>query len=102
GAGHWRNYEAGYDAGELEPRSRARRTFALQEYFVPVARFGEFLPRLTEILRRHDVNVLNISVRHSVADPGSYLAWAREEVFAFVLYHQQGVGAVDRMRVGVW
>jgi len=99
---HWRNYEAGYDAGEVEPSSRLRSTYALQEYFVPVARFGDFVPRLAEILKRHRVNVLNVSVRHAVADPGSYLAWAREEVFAFVLYHQQGVQGADREAVGVW
>src|SRR6185436_11469517 len=99
---HWRNYEAGYDIGGLEPSSRERTTYVLQEYFVPVAKFGEFVPKMAEILERHDVNVLNISVRHAIADPGSLLAWAREEVFAFVLYYKQGVTPVDRERVGVW
>ena len=99
---HWRNYEAGYDTGEVEPSSRTRSTYALQEYFVPVAHFGDFVPRMAEILKRHRVNVLNVSVRHAVADPGSTLAWAREEVFAFVLYHQQGVQGSDREAVGVW
>ena len=31
------------------------------------------------------VNVLNVSIRHARADPGSLLAWAREECFAFVV-----------------
>ena len=99
---HWRNYEAGYDVAELEPASRAHTTYVLQEYFVPINRFDEFVPRLAEILRRHQVNVLNISVRHALADPGSLLAWAREEVLAFVLYYKQGVAVQDRGRVGVW
>jgi hypothetical protein len=31
----WRNYEASYDALELEPASRAISTYVLEEYFVP-------------------------------------------------------------------
>ncbi len=98
----WRNYEASYDVAELEPASRARTTYVLQEYFVPVDRFDEFVPRMREVLRRHDVNVVNISIRHARADPGALLAWARGEVFAFVIYYKQGTGARDRERVGRW
>ncbi|MDA1051004.1 MAG: DUF805 domain-containing protein [Planctomycetota bacterium] len=99
---HWRNYEAGYDVAELEPRSRQRRTYVLQEYFVPVDRFEDFLAKAAEILQRYGVNMINISIRHAVADPGSLLAWAREEVFAFVMYYKQGVAAHDRGCVAVW
>ena len=99
---HWRNYEAGYDAGELEPGARNDRTYVLQEYFVPVARFEDFRARLAETLKRHRVNMVNISVRHAHPDPGSLLAWAREEVFAFVLYHKQRTRTNARERVAVW
>lgn len=99
---HWRNYEASYDVAELEPASRARKTYVLQEYFVPIDRFDEFVARMAEILNRHGANVVNISIRHAVADPGSYLAWAREEVFAFVLYYKQGVDPAERRSVGIW
>jgi FAD/FMN-containing dehydrogenase/uncharacterized membrane protein YhaH (DUF805 family)/SAM-dependent methyltransferase len=99
---HWRNYEAGYDVAEIEPRSRKGSTYVLVEYFVPVSRFEEFSNKIAEIFIRHRVNVLNISVRHAIADPGSYLAWAREEVFAFVVYYKQRTDAVERSRVAVW
>lgn len=99
---HWRNYEASYDVAELEPRSRDLTTYVLQEYFVPVGRFQEFVPLMAEILSRHSVNMLNISIRHALADPGSSLRWAREEVFAFVMYYKQGVATHDRGRVAVW
>ena len=99
---HWRNYEAGYNVAELEPPSRRHRTYVLQEYFVPVARFNEFVPRMGEIFRRHRVNVLNVSIRHALPDPGSLLAWAREEVFAFVVYYKQRTRRSARERVAVW
>lgn len=97
-----RNHEASYDAATLEPYSRRRSTFVLQEYFIPVERFGEFTPRMREILRRHRANVLNISIRHAEKDPGSIMAWARRESFAFVVWYNQGTSAAERGAVEVW
>lgn len=98
----WRNFEASYDVKELEPPNRIFSTYVLQEYFVPVEKFDEFYPKLREILRRHDANVMNISIRHSYKDPGSYLAWARSEEFAFVIYYKQRTYAAARNEVGAW
>ncbi|QMW03489.1 FAD-binding protein [Spirosoma foliorum] len=99
---HWRNYEAGYDVAELEPRSRTKRTYVLQEYFVPVRHFEDFAEKMSEIFNRHQVNVINVSVRHALPDSGSYLAWAREEVFAFVVYYKQRTTEAAKNAVAVW
>lgn len=99
---HWRNYEAGYDAAELEPLDRRHRTYVLQEYFVPVARFDEFMARMAAVLQRHEVNVVNISIRHALGDPGSLLSWANGETFAFVLYYKQRTRANAREKVAIW
>ena len=99
---HWRNFEAGYDVAELEPPSRARRTYVLQEYFVPIERFGDFVPKMADVFQRHRVNVLNVSIRHAMPDPGSLLAWARTETFAFVVYYKQRTRPNARERVAVW
>jgi FAD/FMN-containing dehydrogenase len=99
---HWRNFEAGYDVAELEPASRKQTTYVLQEYFIPVERFDEFVPKMAEILQRHRVNALNVSVRHAQKDPGTLLAWARGETFAFVLYYKQRTRDSAINRVAVW
>jgi FAD/FMN-containing dehydrogenase/uncharacterized membrane protein YhaH (DUF805 family)/SAM-dependent methyltransferase len=99
---HWRNYEAGYDVAELEPASRKHKTFVLQEYFVPVEQFDAFREAMTAVFQRYDVNVVNVSVRHAIADDGSLLAWADTEVFAFVVYYKQGVDAVATNKVAIW
>lgn len=99
---HWRNYEAGYDVMELEPESKKHDTFVLQEYFVPVAQFELFSVKMTEIFTRFNVNVLNVSIRHANPDSGSLLAWAREEVFAFVVWYKQGTNEVEKGKVAVW
>jgi FAD/FMN-containing dehydrogenase len=98
----WRNYEASYDASELEPASRQRSTYVLQEYFVPVNRFDDFVPKMRSVFQRHRASVINVSIRHARQDPGSLLAWARSEVFAFVVYYRQGTSAVARQEVGFW
>lgn len=98
----WRNYEASYDVRELEPGSRKDSTYVLQEYFVPVDKIDEFVPRMAQTLKRHDVNMINISIRHAKKDPGTLLAWAQTEVFAFVLYYKQGMSETDRRAVGIW
>jgi hypothetical protein len=98
----WRNYEASYDVSELEPRSRARDTYVLQEYFVPVDSLMAFMPRMRRVLRAHDVNAVNVSIRHALPDPGTYLAWAPNEVFAFVLYYKQRTDPESRREVARW
>ena len=97
-----RNYEASYSVRELEPASRKDTTYVLQEYFIPVEKFDEFVPKMASILNSHNVDVINISVRHANRDPGTLLAWAKQEVFAFVLYYKQKTSLDAREAVGVW
>lgn len=97
-----RNYEASYDVKELEPASRKLSTYVLQEYFIPVEKFDEFVPKMREIFQKHDVNNVNVSIRHAFKDPGAVMAWARQEVFAFVVYYKQGVSPDARDDVRKW
>ncbi|MBC8087539.1 MAG: FAD-binding oxidoreductase, partial [Phycisphaerae bacterium] len=98
----WRNYEASYDVSELEPSSRDFETFVLQEYFVPVDSLMPFVVRMREVLQRHNVNMVNVSIRHALPDHGSNLAWAPTEVFAFVLYYKQRTDPDSRREVARW
>ena len=98
----WRNHEASYDIQELEPKSRANTTYALREYFVPAEAFDAFVPKMRAIFSGHKVPIINVSVRHASADPGTLLAWARGETFAFVVYYQQGTSASERKKVAKW
>lgn len=98
----WRNHEASLDVAELEPRTRAISTYVLQEYFVPPRQLEAFARAMARVLRAHDVEALNISIRHSPADTTALLPWAREEVFALVLYFKQRVHERAQAKVGVW
>lgn len=97
-----RNYEASLDVASLGPIANGNSTYALQEYFVPKAQFHAFVQRMSAMLRMHRTHAINVSVRHAPADHASWLGWAREEVFSFVVYYWQGVSAADRDQVGTW
>lgn len=98
----WRNFEASYDVAGLDPGSRKKRTYILQEYFVPVEAFDDFVPRMRRVFRDHDVNVFNVSIRHASAEPDSLLTWAPRECFAFVVYHQMGTSEQDWGHAETW
>lgn len=99
---HSRNYEASYDVAELEPGSRSENSYVLEEYFCPVAKINEFVLKMREIFNRHNANIINVSIRHALLDDGSLLAWAQEEVFAFVVYYNQKTSIPSRREVAVW
>ena len=98
----WRNYAASQDANQLEPASRAKSTYVLQEYFIPVDKFDDFVSGMAKILQTSKANVLNIAIRHSPAEPNTLLSWARQDTFCFVLYYEQGVRPEDETAVKVW
>lgn len=98
----YRNYESSYDVNDLEPESRDESTYILQEYFVPISQFDRFSKLLGNILRGNNVNVINVSVRHALADNESILSWSRHEVFSFVIYYKQGTTEEDKLHVKKW
>ena len=99
---YWRNYEASYDVNELEKSDRSEYTDALREYFVPVENFSSFAQKMKHIFQKHDVNIINVSIRHALPDPVTLLSWANEEVFAFVVYYRQGTSVADQQKVKEW
>jgi FAD/FMN-containing dehydrogenase len=98
----WRNHEASYDVRELEPSDRSDSTYVLREYFVPAAKLDEFVPKMRAIFHKHDVDVVNISIRYATSDPGTLLAWARGDTFAFVVYYRQDTTPEAIAKVGTW
>lgn len=98
----WRNFEASYNVAELEPSSRKKSTYVLQEYFVPVTKLESFVVKMRKTFREHDPNILNVSIRHALPDSGSLLAWAPEEVFSLVLYYKQNTSKAADLKVKTW
>jgi FAD/FMN-containing dehydrogenase len=98
----WRNHEASLDTAMLEPTTRSMSTYLLQEFFIPQENFLRFARRMAGILKARQVNALNVSIRHSPADKTALLAWAPQEVFAFVLYYKQRSTQAASAEARVW
>ena len=99
---HTRNYEASYDVAELEPLTRKHSTYVLQEYFVPLAKAEKFIEKLAKVFQLYGANIINVSIRHSIANTEAMLSWSRKEVLAFVVYYKQGTSFEDKEAVAVW
>ncbi|HYE59170.1 MAG TPA: hypothetical protein VD948_11720, partial [Rhodothermales bacterium] len=73
------------------------RTDILHEYFVPPAHVGAFASGLRWIVRRHGADLMNVTVRNVYPDRDSFLRYAREELFGFViLFNQPRTAEGDR------
>lgn len=64
-------------------------TDLLQEYFIPERNFNQFIMDMKSILRNSKIDLLNITIRGVHQDNYSYLSYARENVFGFVLLFNQ-------------
>ncbi|MDF2719468.1 MAG: hypothetical protein K0R28_6393 [Paenibacillus sp.] len=60
----------------------------LQEYFIPVDKFTDFVASMSKVLREEQLNLLNVTVRYVNEDREALLSYAREDMFALVcLFH---------------
>ncbi|WP_437880186.1 FAD-binding oxidoreductase [Pseudomonas sp. LRF_L74] len=98
----WRNHEASLDVAELAPISGPDFSYVLQEYFVAPEQLEHFIGELARLTRQHDATLINVSIRHAKADPGTLLAWAPQETFALVLYYRQGSSESERRKTAAW
>jgi FAD/FMN-containing dehydrogenase len=64
-------------------------TDILHEYFVPRRRVTEFVPAMREVLRRHEPNLLNVTVRVVNEDTDTLLRYADAQMIAFVMLYVQ-------------
>ena len=75
-------------------------TDILHEYFIPRDQFIPFIDGLRQIVREHDVNLLNASVR--VIHPESnFLNYAPGEMYSIVLYINQPTTPEGNEKMGV-
>lgn len=64
-------------------------TDILHEYFIPTRSVDRFIDSLKTVLPTYKVDLLNITVRNVLKDDDTFLNYAREEVFGFVMLFNQ-------------
>jgi FAD/FMN-containing dehydrogenase len=70
-------------------RQKAAAIDILHEYFIPTAQFAAFLERAREIIPRHDADLLNVTIRNVREDRDTFLRYADQDMFAFVMLFNQ-------------
>lgn len=80
----------------------ASDTDILQEYYIPMANFSGFTEELRTMLMANEVNLLSITIRYVPRDDESFLAYAREDAFAFVLDINHGLAAEQITKAEEW
>ncbi|WP_203340615.1 FAD-binding protein [Planococcus beijingensis] len=79
---------------EFMEYDNSRKTEILQEYFVPVGQFEEYIPALKAVLEAHpDFNLLNVTIRYVEQNDNAVLSYAKEDMFSLVLLINQGTDA---------
>lgn len=71
-------------------RNRLQDTDILQEYFIPHERMPEFIDSLRSTVVANRANLLNVTIRIVTRDTVTALPYAGEDMFAIVLYFNQG------------
>jgi len=63
----------------------SKNTDMLQEYFIPMENYADFVDALRVIVEKEDLNLLNATVRYTKAHDEGFLNYANEDTFAVVL-----------------
>ncbi|EMF45585.1 oxidoreductase, FAD-binding protein [Planococcus halocryophilus Or1] len=76
---------------EFMEYDNSRKTEILQEYFVPVDQFEQYIPALKKVLENYtDFNLLNVTIRYVEQNEDAVLSYAKEDMFSLVLLINQG------------
>jgi decaprenylphospho-beta-D-ribofuranose 2-oxidase len=99
--------------GHLETRNNVMRseseflehegkndTDILQEYFIPVDKYEEYIDDLRKFLADKDLNLMNITVRYVKHNEEALMSYAKDDMFALVLLINQGMDEKEKKKTG--
>lgn len=68
--------------------NESQTTDVLQEYFIPVSQANQFLEDYKTMLRNHNMQLINVTVRKVKPDQEALVSYATDEMYAFVSYYR--------------
>src|SRR5215510_851921 len=87
------------EGAEVYQEQNADRTDILHEYFIPSGQFTAFLERARSIIPKHRGELLNVTVRNVKRDNDTFLRYADQDMFAFVMLFNQARTQEDDKRM---
>jgi FAD/FMN-containing dehydrogenase len=82
-------------------KNRLRDTDILQEYFIPPEKMPEFVDGLRDVVSKNHANLLNVTIRIVHRDVVTALPYAKQDMFAFVLYFNQKLNEAESRKLEV-
>ncbi|MGE7767351.1 FAD-binding protein [Peribacillus sp. NPDC096540] len=77
------------------------KTEVLQEYFIPVDQFTEYIDDLRDNLKdEKDFNLLNITIRYVEQNEEALMSYAKDDMFALVMLINQGTDKKSKENTG--
>jgi decaprenylphospho-beta-D-ribofuranose 2-oxidase len=71
-------------------------TDILQEYFIPKDKFYEFISYYQTFVPSHKLNLVNVTVRKVSKDTEATVSYAKEDMYAFVVYYTIKKDSTDK------
>src|SRR6266480_4336254 len=63
-------------------------TDILQEYFVPTEQANNFLESYKKLVKKYNMNVLNVTIRKVSKDSNALVSYAQKDMYGFVVYYK--------------
>jgi decaprenylphospho-beta-D-ribofuranose 2-oxidase len=79
--------------------NRGETTDILQEYFVPTENVDEFFDRYIQLLKEHDLHLINVTIRKVNEDREALVSYATSDMYGFVAYYKVACDQSDSDRL---
>ncbi len=70
-------------------------TDILQEYFVPTEQANDFLERYKKLVKKYNINLLNVTIRKVNKDINALVSYAQKDMYGFVVYYKINQNSID-------
>src|SRR5712692_2581586 len=70
-------------------------TDILQEYFVPTEQANNFLERYKKLVKKYNMDVLNVTFRKVDQDTNALVSYAQKDMYGFVVYYKINQNSID-------
>ena len=70
-------------------------TDILQEYFVPTEQANNFLERYKKLVKKYQIDLLNVTVRKVNKDINALVSYAQKDMYGFVVYYKVHQNSID-------
>ncbi|MBA3662209.1 MAG: FAD-binding oxidoreductase [Gammaproteobacteria bacterium] len=74
----------------------------LQEYFIPLDQFPQFIKILSSVILKNNVNLLNVTIRYVPTESNILLPYVKNNCFAIVLYFNQDLSGKEVEHTKLW